>query len=82
VLKPHLIETYTAHLARANPVYEPPTRRILERCLAEERQHVADGERVLVALAAETPGRARVAAWEAELRGLLSAAGGVTGAAP
>ena len=40
VLKPHLIDVYAAHLARANPVYEPPTRRILERCLADERRHV------------------------------------------
>jgi 1,2-phenylacetyl-CoA epoxidase catalytic subunit len=79
VLKPHLVETYTAHLARANPVYEPPTRRILERCLAEERQHVADGERVLAALVAGDPGRGRVATWEAELRVLLKKAGGVTG---
>jgi hypothetical protein len=30
-----------------NPVYEPPTRRILERCLADERRHVADGVAVL-----------------------------------
>src|SRR5439155_319152 len=28
VLKPHLLATYREHLARANPVYEPPTRRI------------------------------------------------------
>lgn len=82
VLKPHLIETYAAHLARANPVYEPPTRRILERCLAEERQHVADGDRALAALADSESRRARVAAWEGELRRLLAAAGGVTGGAP
>ncbi|MGH7319732.1 MAG: hypothetical protein ACRELA_08920, partial [Candidatus Rokuibacteriota bacterium] len=80
VLKPHLVESYAEHLARANPVYEPPTRRILERCLAEERQHVADGVPLLEALA-DTPGRrARVTAWETELRELLTAAGGVAGA--
>ena len=28
VLKPHLLATYEAHLARANAVYEPPTCRI------------------------------------------------------
>ncbi len=32
-------------------MYEPPTRRILERCLADERRHVTDGEAVLDALA-------------------------------
>lgn len=79
VLKPHLVETYAEHLARANPVYEPPTRRILERCLADERRHVADGTRVLDSLADTDARRARVGAWEAELRGLLTAAGGVTG---
>ncbi len=66
-------------LARVNPVYEPPTRRILDRCLADERRHIADGAAVLDALA-RTPGdRARVAAWERELRGMLDASGGVTG---
>lgn len=79
VLKPHLAETYAAHLARANPVYEPPTRRILERCLGEERQHIADGRRVLEGLADTDVRQGRVAAWETELRGLLQAAGGVTG---
>ncbi len=78
VLKPHLAETYARHLARANPVYEPPTRRILERCLADERRHVAEGERALTALAESEEHRARVAAWEAELRRRLGEAGGVT----
>ena len=79
VLKPHLVAVYAAHLDRANPVYEPPTRRILERCLADERRHVADGEAVLDALA-QTPGeRARITAWERELRDRLDASGGVTG---
>ena len=80
VLKPHLAETYSGHLERANPVYEPPTRRILERCLTEERQHVVDGARALEELLDTEARRARVVAWETELRGLLAAAGGVTGA--
>jgi len=79
VLKPQLAEAYGRHLERANPVYEPPTRRILERCLAEERQHIADGERVLAALADTDARRQRVAAWQAELGRLLTEAGGVTG---
>jgi 1,2-phenylacetyl-CoA epoxidase catalytic subunit len=79
VLKPHLVAAYAAHAGRVNPVYEPPTRRILDRCLADERRHIADGEAVLDALA-RTPGdRARVTAWERELRGMLDASGGVTG---
>lgn len=79
VLKPHLIEAYAAHLEQANPVYEPPTVRILERCLVEERRHVAEGERLLGHLAGTDACRARVAAWEAELRGLLTASRGVAG---
>lgn len=82
VLKPHLIAVYSAHLAQANPIYEVPTRRILERLLAEERQHMGDGQRLLAELAV-TPARGRRAsAWQAELDGLLLQAGGVTGERP
>jgi len=82
VLKPHVIETYEAHLARTNPVYEPPTRRILERCLDDERRHVADAGRVLDALLGAEGGLARAARWEAELRALLREAGGLAGSDP
>lgn len=79
VLKPHLIAVYAAHLDRANLVYEPPTRRILEHCLADERRHVADGEAVLDALVRTAEERVRVTACERDLRDRLDAAGGVTG---
>lgn len=79
ILKPHLVGAYAAHLAVANPVYEPPTRRILERCLTDERAHVAAGEAVLVALARTEAERARAARWADELAGRLEASGGVTG---
>jgi 1,2-phenylacetyl-CoA epoxidase catalytic subunit len=79
VLKPHLAEIYAGHLERASPIYEPPTRRILERCLAEERAHIGDGERLLAAMVDSDPRRARVQRWEQELQGLLSEAGGVAG---
>jgi hypothetical protein len=79
VLKPHLVAVYGAHLGRINPVYEPPTRRILERCLADERHHLAEGAAVLDTLARTPADRARVTAWERELRGMLDASGGVTG---
>ena len=62
-------------------MYEPPTRRILDRCLADERRHIADGEAVLEALARMPDDQARVATWERELRGMLDASGGVTGGA-
>ena len=81
VLKPHLVAVYAEHLERVNPVYEPPTRRILERCLIDERRHVTDGTAVLEALARTPAERARVEAWEHDLRHRLDGSGGVTGGA-
>jgi hypothetical protein len=80
VLKPHLATVYERHLAIANPVYEPPTRRILERCIAEERRHVAAGAHVFDRLLTSDPAlRSRAQAWERRLLDALAAAGGVTG---
>lgn len=79
VLKPHLVATYKAHLATANAVYEPPTCRILARCIEDERRHVAAGETVLRHLLRTPELEARARACEARLWPLLEAAGGVTG---
>lgn len=79
VLKPHLLATYTAHLGTANAVYEPPTCRILARCIEDERRHVAAGEMVLRHLIRSPEREARARACEARLWPLLEAAGGVTG---
>jgi hypothetical protein len=79
VLKPHLVSVYRRHLEVANPVYEPPTRRILERCLDEERRHVAAGAVVLTRLTGEAAVRARTAAWQQRLAAALAEAGGATG---
>jgi len=81
VLKPHLVATYHAHLAAANPVYEPPTRRILERCLAEERRHVAAATVVLERLL-DGDARRRAGEWQTRLLAALAASGGVTGDTP
>lgn len=82
VLKPHLLATYEAHLAAANPIYEPPTRRILERCIGEERRHVAAGAVVLERLLTDEERGHRADTWEARLIGALKEAGGVTGDTP
>jgi hypothetical protein len=82
VLKPHLVATYEAHLARANPIYEPPTRRILERCIGEERRHVAAGAVVLERLLRDAACRERAEAWQRRLLRALAEAGGLTGDAP
>jgi hypothetical protein len=79
VLKPHLVTVYARHLAHANPVYEPPTRRILERCLEEERRHAAAGAIVLARLTRDDATRERQAVWEQRLLALLAEAGGITG---
>ncbi len=79
VLKPHLITVYERHLAATNPVYEPPTRRILLRCLDEERRHVAAGGVVLGRLTGEAEAARRAASFEAALSGELAEARGVTG---
>ena len=80
VLKPHLLATYRDHLAHANPVYEPPTRRILARCIGDEERHLAAGETILKYLAAGPHVTERVSTRRRLLEGLLAAAGGVTGA--
>jgi hypothetical protein len=79
VLKPHLATVYARHLAASNPVYEPPTRRILQSCLDEERRHAAAGAVVLARLTGDAAARARAAAWERRLLDALEAAAGVTG---
>jgi len=79
VLKPHLLASYEAHLARANEVYEPPTRRILGRCAEDERRHIAAGRVVLGHLLATPALEARAGAWQARLEASLAASGGVTG---
>ena len=79
VLKPHLLASYHDHLVRANPVYEPPTRRILLGCIDDERRHIAAGETILGLLCATPALRERAVAWQRRLEGLLAAAGGVTG---
>lgn len=79
VLKPHLLATYRDHAARANPVYEPPTRRILERCVGDELRHIAAGETILRHLASTAALGERATVWRGRLEGLLATAGGVTG---
>jgi len=80
VLKPHLLAVYEEHRRHANPVYEPPTCRILERCIEDERRHIAAGDTIIRHLAAIPESQSRVAAWQARLESLLGAAHGVTGA--
>jgi hypothetical protein len=78
VLKPHLVAAYRTHLTETNPIYEPPTRRILMRCLEEERRHVAAGAVVLERLRASNGALAEE--WERRLLGELGRVEGLAGA--
>ena len=80
VLKPHLLIAYETHLVQSNPVYEPPTRRILQRCLDEERRHIAAGRGVLTHLVGAGTDTERAHRWQSQLEALLVESGGVTGA--
>ena len=79
VLKPHLLGTYEKHLGRVNPVYEPPTQRILARLVEDERRHIAAGRTILEHLVTTPALEERARARQVRLEALLEAAGGVTG---
>lgn len=79
VLKPHLATVYRRHLAVANPVYEPPTRRILERCIEEEWRHASAGAAVLARHLAGAGMAERAEACERRVLAALAEARGVTG---
>jgi 1,2-phenylacetyl-CoA epoxidase catalytic subunit len=79
VLKPHLISHYSAHIEAANPVYEPPTLRILARLVDEEKRHVERGSVLLDDLLDSPQKHRRASQWQAQLEELLAASGGVTG---
>jgi len=79
VLKPHLVAHYSAHLTAANPVYEPPTLRILAHMAEEEKRHIERGSVLLQDLLKSPEAHRRAADWQGHLEELLAAAGGVTG---
>jgi hypothetical protein len=79
VLKPHLIVHYSAHAAAANPIYEPPTLRILTHLMEDEKRHVERGLVVLSDVLDSAEGHRRAGLWQSHLEQLLAAAGGVTG---
>lgn len=79
VMKPHLVAHYSAHVAAANPVYEPPTLRILAHLVDDEKRHIERGSVLLNDLLDSAEAHRRAAQWQAHLEEILAAAGGVTG---
>ena len=76
VIKPALAAAYTAQIELAAPVADEPTCYFLHRALAEEQQHIQDGQQLLGTLADSDPGA--TAAWEQRFRDALAAIGGLT----
>jgi hypothetical protein len=76
VIKPALAAAYAAHLAAAAPVADEPTCAILRRALAEEQQHIMEGQALLDSLADVDAGA--MAAWEQRIRAALAAVGSLT----
>lgn len=79
VLKPHLLSHYSSHVTAANPIYEPPTLRILAHLVDDEKRHIERGLVLLDDLLDTREKHHRAAAWQGELEELLAASGGVTG---
>lgn len=79
VFKPHLVAHYSAHLAAANPIYEPPTLRILQQMVEDEKRHIERGLVLLDDLLDSPQEHLRAARRQAHLEELLAAAGGITG---
>jgi hypothetical protein len=79
VMKPHLVAHYSAHVAAANPVYEPPTLRILAHLMDDEKRHIERGSVLLNDLLDSAGAHRRAAQWQAHLEEILAAAGGVAG---
>ncbi|MGH7985481.1 MAG: hypothetical protein ACREQX_04250 [Candidatus Binataceae bacterium] len=79
VLKPQLVSHYSSHVAAANPVYEPPTLRILAHMIEEEKRHIERGSVLLNDLLDSADKYRRAALWQAHLDEKLAAAGGLTG---
>jgi hypothetical protein len=73
------VSHYSSHIAAANPVYEPPTLRILAHLVDDEKRHVERGSVLLSDLLDSSEKHRRAAAWQAHLEELLAAAAGVTG---
>jgi hypothetical protein len=78
-MKPHLVSHYSAHVAAANPIYEPPTLRILSHLVEDEKRHIERGSVLLDDLLDSSEKHRRAASWQGHLEELLAAAGGVTG---
>ena len=83
VAYPALADVYREHIARANPLVDHPTRRLLRTALAETEEAVEWGREALaVVRGTDAKARREADAWSAHLSVLLDAAGGIAGNRP
>jgi len=82
VVKPELARSLRKHLAETNPLVDHPTCRILRISLQEEEEMIAWGEQAIAALTRSPDALRNAQEWEAHLRLLMRAAGGIAGDLP
>jgi uncharacterized ferritin-like protein (DUF455 family) len=80
ILKPGLVDALTDHLSLIALPEDEPTERILKSIIEAERDDIAWAERIIDALLTRNPaGAEAIEGWQAELRNLWHACGGLTG---
>jgi hypothetical protein len=76
---PALADSYREHLARANPLVDYPTRRVLRAALVDIEEAITWGAEALSALRNTSEEKKRESDWAHHLRAYLAAAGGIAG---
>jgi hypothetical protein len=75
VIKPRLIGAYTTHIANSSSLADEPTVLLLQGILAEEEQHLREGEALLESLA-ETYDAGATRDWQARIEDACDRVGG------
>lgn len=79
VLLPYLIAAYTYHRNNTSSITDSPTIRSLDFCLQDDMEEWREGEMIIQSLIQTPEDAQRAASHQAELTGLMLAAGGVAG---
>ncbi|WP_420632254.1 hypothetical protein [Candidatus Leptofilum sp.] len=79
VLKPALLAAYRTHYAKANPVIDHPTRRMIKHILIEEEEMVEWGDAAVTAVTQSPAAQAKADQFQAHLNAYLRYMGGIMG---
>jgi len=82
VLKPAMLEAFREHAAKTQQIVDQPTIRMLRQAILDLEDQIAWGTELLAELRRAEADPAEGAEFASNIRGLLSAAGGVSGEAP